>query len=106
MIEAGIHDGDTVIIQQTDTAENGTIVVADINTNRLLDLGAGGDTITGVSTHGIGVAGAGDGTGQLRILGFTNLEGDGTQDPPIGTVGAVWRCRINFSGDDHRAAIV
>ena len=28
MIEAGIHDGDTVIIQQTDTAENGTIVVA------------------------------------------------------------------------------
>ena len=28
MIDAGIHDGDTVIIQQTDTAENGTIVVA------------------------------------------------------------------------------
>lgn len=28
MIEAGIFDGDTVIVQRTDTAENGTIVVA------------------------------------------------------------------------------
>lgn len=28
MIEAGIYDGDTVIIHQCDTAENGTIVVA------------------------------------------------------------------------------
>ena len=28
MIEAGIHDGDTVIIQEADSAENGTIVVA------------------------------------------------------------------------------
>ena len=28
MIEAGIHDGDTVIIERTDSAENGTIVVA------------------------------------------------------------------------------
>jgi len=28
MIDAGIHDGDTVIIQQADSAENGTIVVA------------------------------------------------------------------------------
>jgi repressor LexA len=28
MIEAGILDGDTVIVQRTDTAENGTIVVA------------------------------------------------------------------------------
>ena len=28
MIEAGIHDGDTVIIRRTDTAENGQIVVA------------------------------------------------------------------------------
>jgi repressor LexA len=28
MIEAGILDGDTIIIQRTDTAENGTIVVA------------------------------------------------------------------------------
>lgn len=28
MIDAGIHDGDTVIIRQCDTAENGSIVVA------------------------------------------------------------------------------
>jgi repressor LexA len=28
MIDAGIHDGDTVIIRQSDTAENGAIVVA------------------------------------------------------------------------------
>jgi repressor LexA len=28
MVEAGIHDGDTAIIQRCDDAENGTIVVA------------------------------------------------------------------------------
>ena len=28
MIEAGIHEGDTVIIRRTDTADNGKIVVA------------------------------------------------------------------------------
>ncbi len=28
MIEAGIHDGDTVIIRRYDTAENGDIIVA------------------------------------------------------------------------------
>ena len=28
MIEAGIYDGDTVIIQRTETADSGTIVVA------------------------------------------------------------------------------
>jgi repressor LexA len=28
MIDAGILDGDTVIIQRSDTAENGTVVVA------------------------------------------------------------------------------
>jgi repressor LexA len=28
MIEAGIHDGDVVIIRKTDTADNGDIVVA------------------------------------------------------------------------------
>ena len=28
MIEAGINDGDTVVIKKTDTAENGKIVVA------------------------------------------------------------------------------
>ena len=28
MVEAGIHDGDTVIIKRTNTADNGAIVVA------------------------------------------------------------------------------
>ena len=28
MIEAGIHDGDTVIIRRCDTAQNGDIIVA------------------------------------------------------------------------------
>ena len=28
MIDAGIHDGDTVVIQRCDTADNGSIVVA------------------------------------------------------------------------------
>jgi repressor LexA len=33
MIDAGIHDGDTVIIQRCDTAENGSIVVALVDEN-------------------------------------------------------------------------
>jgi repressor LexA len=33
MIEAGIFDGDTVIIQKSDTAENGAIVVALVDDN-------------------------------------------------------------------------
>ena len=34
MIEAGILDGDTVIIQRCDTAENGAIVVALVDDSR------------------------------------------------------------------------
>ena len=93
--------GSNVIYEAPDNL--GTLVVADINSNRNINLGLGGDTITGVSTHGIGAAEGTAGEGQLRILGFTNLEGDGVQDPPIGEIGAIWRCRINFSGDDHRS---
>lgn len=33
MIDAGIHDGDTVVIEQCDTAENGAIVVALVDGN-------------------------------------------------------------------------
>ena len=33
MVDAGIHDGDTVIIQRCDTAENGAIVVALVDEN-------------------------------------------------------------------------
>ncbi len=35
MIEAGIHDGDTVLIERCDSAENGTIVVALIDNNEV-----------------------------------------------------------------------
>ena len=35
MIDAGIHDGDTVIIKRTDTAENGAIVVALVEGNEV-----------------------------------------------------------------------
>ncbi|MBI3453775.1 MAG: transcriptional repressor LexA [Rhodospirillales bacterium] len=35
MIDAGIYDGDTVIVQRSDTADNGTIVVALIDDNEV-----------------------------------------------------------------------
>jgi repressor LexA len=35
MIEAGIHDGDTVLIERCETAENGSIVVALIDSNEV-----------------------------------------------------------------------
>ncbi|MCH7692320.1 MAG: repressor LexA, partial [Proteobacteria bacterium] len=35
MIDAGIHDGDTVIIQRCDTADNGSIVVALVDDNEV-----------------------------------------------------------------------
>ena len=35
MIEAGIHDGDTVVIERCDTAESGTIVVALVDQNEV-----------------------------------------------------------------------
>jgi repressor LexA len=35
MIEAGIHDGDTVLIERCDNAENGTIIVALIDSNEV-----------------------------------------------------------------------
>ena len=35
MIEAGIYDGDTVVVQRGDTADNGTIVVALIDENEV-----------------------------------------------------------------------
>ena len=91
--------GSDVIYEAPDI--DGALVVADINTNRNINTTNPGDTITGVSGMGIGAAGAD--IGQLRLLTFTNLEGDGTQDPPLGTANSIWRCRINFSADDHRS---
>jgi repressor LexA len=35
MIDAGIHSGDTVIVRRTDTAENGSIVVALVDDNEV-----------------------------------------------------------------------
>jgi repressor LexA len=35
MIEAGIHDGDTIVVERCDTADNGTIVVALIDDNEV-----------------------------------------------------------------------
>ena len=35
MIDAGIHDGDTVVIRRADTAENGSIVVALVDENEV-----------------------------------------------------------------------
>ena len=35
MIEAGIYDGDTAVIQRCDTADNGTIVVALVDDNEV-----------------------------------------------------------------------
>jgi repressor LexA len=35
MVDAGIHDGDTVVIERCETAENGTIVVALIDNNEV-----------------------------------------------------------------------
>jgi repressor LexA len=35
MIEAGIHDGDTVLIERSENAENGTIIVALIDSNEV-----------------------------------------------------------------------
>jgi len=35
MVEAGIYDGDTVVVERADTAENGAIVVALIDDNEV-----------------------------------------------------------------------
>ena len=47
MIDAGIHDGDTVVIEKCDTAENGTIVVALVDNSEatLKRIRKKGDTI-------------------------------------------------------------
>ena len=89
--------GSDVIYQAAD--DDGSIALASINTNRNIAVNAG-NIQNGISGHAIGAASNGA-DGQLRILGFTYLEGDATATPPIGTVGAIWRCRLNNSGDDH-----
>lgn len=77
------------------------LAITDIGTNRNYAAGAGGSTITGLSTHGIGAADTAA-TDQLRILGTTRTEDDDA--PAITAVGAIWRCRINYGVDDHEQA--
>ena len=92
--------GSDVIYEAPDTL--GTLLVADVNSNRNIATPGGESLFTGVSTMGIGLDPTAENEGQLRILTYTNLEGDTTQQIDIGTIGAVWRCRINWSSDDHR----
>lgn len=78
------------------------LAVTDIGGNRNLSLGAGGDIITGIGTHGIGAAPTAAALGQLRIIGASRTEND--SGVAITAAGAPWRCRINGSVDDHRSA--
>ena len=48
MLDAGIHDGDTAIIQRCDTADNGAIVVALVEDNEV--------TLKRLRRHGASVA--------------------------------------------------
>ena len=76
------------------------LAITDIGSNRNIAVGAGGSTITGISTHGIGAAPAAPDLGQLRIIGATNTEDDSAL--AITDVGATWRCRLNASVDQQR----
>jgi len=76
------------------------LAITDIAANRNIALGAGGSTVTGVGTHGIGAAPGTPDLGQLRIIGATRLEDDA--EPAITAVGATWRCRLNAPVDQHR----
>ncbi len=76
------------------------LAITDIQANRNIALGAGGSTVTGISTHGIGAAPTAPDLGQLRIIGATNTEDD--SGVAITAVGATWRCRLNASNDQMR----
>ena len=78
------------------------LAITDIGANRNIALGAGGSTITGIGTHGIGAAPAAADLGQLRIIGASRIEDD--SGVAITDVGAFWRCRINGSVDQLRSA--
>lgn len=74
------------------------LAITDIMANRNIALGAGGSTVTGISTHGIGAAPSAPDLGQLRIIGASNTENSQT----ITDVGALWRCRLNAPVDQQR----
>lgn len=76
------------------------LAITDIAANRNIALGAGGSTVTGISTHGIGAAPGTPDLGQLRIIGASRIEND--DGLAITDVGAPWRCRLNASIDQQR----
>jgi len=76
------------------------LAITDIGANRLVAVGAGGSTVTGVSTHGIGAAGTAA-TDPLRIIGASYTE----NNQIITAVGAIWRCRINLGADNTLAGV-
>ena len=76
------------------------LAITDIAANRNIAIGAGGSTVTGISTHGIGAAPSAPDLGQLRIIGASRIEDDSAL--AITDVGAVWRCRLNASIDQMR----
>ena len=76
------------------------LAITDIAANRNIAIGAGGSTVTGISTHGIGAAPGTPDLGQLRIIGASREEND--LGVAITAVGAVWRCRLNASIDQMR----
>lgn len=92
--------GTDVIYESED--DDGSLAVTDINAEKNITVGAGGDTITGISSFAIDSSSTpAAGAGQLRILGYSRTEGDDTGAPPIGNTGAKWRCRLQNSSDDH-----
>ena len=76
------------------------LAITDIAANRNIALGAGGSTVTGIGTHGIGAAPGTPDLGQLRIIGASREEND--LGVLITDVGAVWRVRLNASIDQQR----
>lgn len=79
------------------------IPIADIGSNRTVQTSdVAGDTITGISGHGIGPVGT-LATDPLRIIGASRIEDDDTT--AVTAVGANWRVRINQGADDHGTTV-
>lgn len=76
------------------------LAITDIGANRNINVGAGGSTVTGISTHGIGAAPGTPDVGQLRIIGASKEENDSATAITAAT--ALWRCRLNAPVDQQR----
>lgn len=86
------------VVYQAETIN--ALAITDIASNRNIAVGAGGSTVTGIGTHGIGAAPVAPDLGQLRIIGASREEND--LGVAITAVGAVWRVRLNASVDQQR----